>query len=95
MVPVNIAALSGATPAVINADFGPPTLLRVDGPAQVWLYHSASCGMDLFLYPDATGTPRVTSVVPDGTDPQACVESFQRAPTTAAALSVHAAASYD
>ncbi len=95
MAPVNIAALSGATPAVINADFGPPTLLRVDGPAQVWLYHSATCGMDLFLYPDAAGTPRVTSVVPDGADPQACVESFQRPPTTAAALAVRPVTSYD
>jgi hypothetical protein len=84
--PVSIAALSGATPDVINADFGPPALRRVDGAAQVWLYHSTTCGMNLFLYPDATGIPRVAAVVPDNGDPAACVASFRRAPTIAAAL---------
>jgi hypothetical protein len=52
--------LIGSTPQVLDAEFGQPTLLRVDGTAQVWLYHSASCGLNLFLYPDASGVPRVT-----------------------------------
>jgi hypothetical protein len=53
-------SLIGLTPGLLNATFGQPTLRRVDGTAQVWLYHSASCGLNLFLYPDATGVPRVT-----------------------------------
>ncbi len=52
--------LIGSTPRVLDAEFGQPTLLRVDGTAQVWLYHSTSCGLNLFLYPDASGVPRVT-----------------------------------
>ncbi len=52
--------LIGFTPGLLNAAFGQPTLRRVDGAAQVWLYHSASCGLNLFLYPDAAGVPRVT-----------------------------------
>jgi hypothetical protein len=52
--------LIGSTPQVLDAEFGQPTLLRVDGTAQVWLYHSAICGLNLFLYPDASGVPRVT-----------------------------------
>jgi hypothetical protein len=52
--------LIGFTPGLLNATFGQPTLRRVDGTAQVWLYHSASCGLSLFLYPDAAGVPRVT-----------------------------------
>lgn len=52
--------LIGSTPQVLDAEFGQPTLRRVDGTAQVWLYHSARCGLNLFLYPDAAGVPRVT-----------------------------------
>ena len=59
-------ALKGATPQILNADFGPPMVRRTDGPAQVWLYQTATCNLDVFLYQDASGTPRVTSVLPDG-----------------------------
>ncbi len=84
--PVSEQALKGSTPQVLDADFGQPMLRRVDGPAQVWLYHSASCGMNVFLYPDSHGVPRVAAVVPDnGDDPQSCMQSLVR-PTTAAAL---------
>ncbi len=84
--PVSEQSLKGSSPQVLDADFGAPMLRRVDGPAQVWLYHSASCGMNVFLYPDAQGVPRVAAVVPDaGDNPVNCMQSFEK-PTTAAAL---------
>jgi len=76
-------SLVGATPATLAADFGQPQLLRVDGPAQVWLYHSTVCGLNIILYPDATGTPRVAEAVPDG-DPARCMQSLQHTLTDAA-----------
>ena len=83
---VSEQALKGASPQVLNADFGAPMLRRVDGPAQVWLYRSASCRMNVFLYPDANGVPRVAAVVPDaGDNPQSCMQSLEK-PTTTAAL---------
>lgn len=85
-LPVSEQALKGLTPQILDADFGQPMLRRVDGPAQVWLYHSARCGMNVFLYPDAHGVPRVAAVVPDnGVNPQLCMQSLVK-PTTAAAL---------
>lgn len=84
--PVSAQALKGSTPQILDADFGEPLLRRVDGPAQVWLYRSASCGMNVFLYTDPHGTPRVAAMVPDnGADPQSCMQSLAK-PTTAAAL---------
>jgi hypothetical protein len=58
-MPAPPPTLIGSTPRVLDAEFGQPTLLRVDGAAQVWLYHSASCGLNLILYPDGRGVPRV------------------------------------
>ena len=86
-VPVNTQTLVGATPAVLNADFGTPVLRRTDGSAQVWLYQSAVCGLDVFLYPDANGAPHVAAVLPDSTDASGCLQSFSRG-TTAASLQV-------
>ncbi|HTQ70567.1 MAG TPA: hypothetical protein VMH92_03635, partial [Acidocella sp.] len=84
--PASEQVLKGSTAQILDADFGEPVLRRVDGPAQVWLYHSASCGLSVFLYPDAQGVPRVAAVVADnGEDPQSCMQSLAR-PTTAAAL---------
>ena len=74
----------GSTPQVLNADFGPPVLRRVDGQAQVWLYESAICGLQVFLYPDATGTPRVAAALPDSANPQSCMQSFAHGLTAAA-----------
>lgn len=51
--------LVGSTPQILTAEFGRPALLRVDGPAQIWLYHANGCGLNLILYPDAAGVPRV------------------------------------
>jgi len=81
--PIATQGLIGSTPQVLNAEFGQPSLLRVDGPAQVWLYHSSVCGLNLILYPDASGTPRVATAVPDNDDPARCMQSLQRNTTTA------------
>jgi hypothetical protein len=80
----NAAGLIGSTPAVLNAEFGPPVLLRMDGTAQVWLYHSSVCGLNLILYPDAAGTPRVAAAVPDNSDAGTCTASLQRNTVSAA-----------
>ncbi|HVE22933.1 MAG TPA: hypothetical protein VNC39_13240 [Acidocella sp.] len=76
--------LVGATPATLNSTFGTPVLRRVDGTAQVWLYHSQVCGLDLILYPDRQGTLRVAMAVPDNGDPAACAASLRRDLTDAA-----------
>lgn len=86
--PSNLAEtpLKGATTQVLMADFGPPLLRRTDGPAQVWLYQTATCDLDVFLYRDAFGTPRVTAILPDnGADLHNCLLGLMQ-PTTAAAL---------
>jgi hypothetical protein len=85
-MPGSAQALMGSTPQVLNADFGPPALRRVDGTAQVWVYQSAVCGLQVFLYPDATGNPRVAAAVPDNGNSNSCVQSFTRGSLTAAAL---------
>jgi hypothetical protein len=60
-------------------------LRRMDGSAQVWLYHSAVCGLNLFLYPDANGVPRVAAAVPDvGDAPGPCMQSLEHGLTDAA-----------
>jgi len=76
--------LVGATPAPLNAAFGQPALLRVDGPAQVWLYHSPVCGLNLILYPDSSGIPHVATAVPDNGDAARCTLSLEHATTSAA-----------
>ncbi|HUW81015.1 MAG TPA: hypothetical protein VMV54_09020, partial [Acidocella sp.] len=83
-LPLNAQGLVGATPAMLNAEFGQPALLRVDGPAQVWLYRSAVCGLNLILYTDHAGVPRVADAVPDAGDPSRCMASLQRSVTDAA-----------
>jgi hypothetical protein len=82
--PASAQALVGSTPQVLNADFGPPMLRRVDGPAQVWVYQSSVCGLQVFLYPDAGGTPRVAAAVPDNGNPASCMQSFAHSITSAA-----------
>ena len=82
--PITVQMLMGSTPNVLNAEFGKPMLLRVDGNAQVWLYHSDVCGLNLILYPDPSGTPRVAAAVPDNNDPSRCMASLQHAVTAAA-----------
>ncbi|HEY1856436.1 hypothetical protein [Acidocella sp.] len=81
---LNAGGLVGATPATLSSAFGPPALRRVDGTAQVWLYHSAVCGLNLILYPDRSGMPRVALAVPDNGDPVSCTASLRRDLTDAA-----------
>lgn len=83
-LPATPSQLVGATPDLLNSVFGAPALRRMDGSAQVWLYHSPVCGLNLILYPDSLGTPRVAMAVPDNTDPAACITSLQRSETDAA-----------
>ncbi len=84
--PMDAEGLVGSTPQILNAEFGKPTLLRMDGTAQVWLYHAPDCGLNLILYPDASGTPRVALVTPtaDSALPGQCTASLQRAHVDAA-----------
>jgi hypothetical protein len=84
--PVDTAGLVGATPALLSAEFGQPSLRRVDGAAQVWLYRSAACGLNLILYPDSTGTPRVAMAAPtaDSANPASCTTALQHAHVDAA-----------
>ena len=79
--------LIGSTPAVLSAEFGQPALLRVDGSAQVWLYHTTSCGLNLILYPDASGIPRVTlaSATDGSSAPANCAASLLQTHIDAAA----------
>lgn len=85
-IPTSAQGLVGSTPQVLNADFGQPALRRVDGSAQVWLYHSPVCGLNVFLYPDSSGVPRVAAAVPDNGDPVSCMQSLAAHGLTAAAL---------
>jgi len=85
-IPSSAQGLVGSTPQVLNADFGQPSLRRVDGSAQVWLYHSPVCGLNVFLYPDSSGVPRVAAAVPDNGDPVRCLQSLAAHGLTAAAL---------
>ncbi|MGH7050290.1 MAG: hypothetical protein ACREFS_02995 [Acetobacteraceae bacterium] len=56
----NTGSLVGTTSAALQAEFGPPQLLRQDGTAEVWLYRTYDCTVDLILYPDQrTGIERV------------------------------------
>jgi hypothetical protein len=82
--PVSEQALVGSTAQVLSADFGQPAVLRVDGQAQVWVYESAVCGLQVFLYPDAAGTPRVAAAMPDNGNAQSCMQSFTHSLTSAA-----------
>lgn len=84
--PIDAAGLLGATPEILNAEFGQPSLRRVDGSAQVWLYHSASCGLNLVLYPDSSGIPRVAMAQPTvgSANPGNCTTALQHAHVDAA-----------
>lgn len=81
------APLIGSTPAILSAEFGQPALVRVDGTAQVWLYHTTSCGLNLILYPDASGIPRVTlaSATDGSAAPETCAASLLQTHIDAAA----------
>lgn len=56
--PASAAALLGARPEQLLGRFGPPALRREEGGAQVWLYMTPACQLDLVLYPEG-GAMRV------------------------------------
>jgi len=82
--PAALQALVGSTPQTLNSEFGQPALRRVEGASQVWLYHSSVCGLNLILFPDSSGTPRVAEAVPDNNNPARCAASLQRTQTATA-----------
>jgi hypothetical protein len=82
----------GLSPARLTRTLGPPSLVRREGPAQVWQYRAERCVVDLVLYPGESG-PAVRHLEARGrpsgaaADPQACLTRLlQRAdrPTPAA-----------
>jgi hypothetical protein len=81
---LNAANLVGSTPKALDAAFGKPALLRMDGTAQVWLYHSPVCGLNLILFPDIKGVPRVADAVPDNGDAARCMMSLEHGVADAA-----------
>lgn len=74
------ARLMGISTASLRADFGKPALRRVDGPAQVWLYYSNLCRLDVVLYPGRTGVPVVSMAkpLPRGISRTSCVASLEQ-----------------
>jgi hypothetical protein len=44
--------LTGIEGAALQRLLGAPGLVRKDYPAEVWQYRSASCVLDIYLYPD-------------------------------------------
>ena len=56
---LTLTQLNGLSASELKAALGDPTLLRSDGPAQLWQYAGSGCVLHLFLYED-NGTFRVT-----------------------------------
>ncbi len=74
------ATLIGASAASLSTTLVPPALRRVDGPAQVWLYTSRVCRLELVLYPGAAGQPQVSYArrMPRDVGTATCVASLER-----------------
>ena len=76
--PPTLARLKGLSAAELRAGFGEPTLLRRDGPAQLWQYAGSGCVLHVFLYEDH-GAFRVSYAEvriddPNPPKPPTCVE---------------------
>ncbi len=50
--PQQLLGLSGS---VVAERLGAPSLVRRDGPAEIWQYKAAACILDVFLYADTGG----------------------------------------
>jgi hypothetical protein len=50
--PADPEAILGLAPDALERLLGRPELVRRDAPAEVWQYRSASCVVDLYLYPE-------------------------------------------
>jgi hypothetical protein len=72
--------LIGTTIGGLQAELGRPALQRVDGSAQVWLYHSTVCRLNLILYPGPNGAPQVSAAtpMPPGVAESTCVASLEQ-----------------
>jgi hypothetical protein len=49
--PVDPARLMGLGKAAVNARLGPPSLVRVEAPSEIWQYRAQGCVFDLVFYP--------------------------------------------
>jgi hypothetical protein len=49
-----IPTLAEKTPEELKALLGEPDFTRRDPPAEIWQYRSATCVLDLFLYPEGS-----------------------------------------
>ena len=69
----------GATIARLTAMLGSPKLRRIDGRAQVWLYDSRLCRLNLILYPGRAGMPVVALALPSpsSVSATACLASLE------------------
>lgn len=76
-VPVSLV---GKSPAGLRAWIGAPALRRVDGAAQVWVYNTGLCRLDVIFYPDAQGAPQVTAAMPmpTGMSSASCLASLEQ-----------------
>ncbi len=87
--PLTVTQLNGLSAAELKAAFGDPTLLRRDGPAQLWQYAGNGCVLHVFLYEDG-GIFRVSySEVriddPSEAHPAICAEAKGKPPADSAA----------
>jgi len=74
-IPVTLVGTSAQN---LQADLGRPTLRRIDGSAQVWLYDSSVCRLNVILYPGPSGAPSVSAAMPlpHGVSQSSCVASL-------------------
>jgi hypothetical protein len=59
-VPTQAVQLLGQPPATLRQVLGEPRLRRQEGEAEIWLYQSPFCHLDVMLYRDNGAEPRVT-----------------------------------
>jgi hypothetical protein len=60
-VPTQAQQLLGQPPATLRRLLGEPRLRRQEGEAEIWLYQTPFCHLDVMLYGDGDGgAPRVT-----------------------------------
>jgi hypothetical protein len=81
-----LASLKGLTADELRADLGAPTLLRADGPSQLWQYAGAGCVLHVFLGQES-GVLRVMHAEtrvddPSTGSPPTCVAWKGRAPAS-------------
>jgi len=71
-----IASLTQMSDSQLTQRLGAPDFTRHDDPAQIWQYRSASCVLDVFLYPEDGGLKVVHATTRDrvklGTPDNSC-----------------------